>query len=417
MESDVRAALRDETYAQYDYLNRTAVDLVRMPTDNPPSDTSKAVEYVAAMLRDIPGVTVKTICVEEPRQSLLAVVQGAGPGKRLLFNGHLDTFCLAGEENWTVPPYGGLVRDGKLYGLGVADMKAGSASLAVAFMILARHRQCWNGELVLSLVGDEESGGWLGTGHMLATEPCMAADAAVIADIGSSRVLRFGEKGRARIKISAVGKAGHGAHVHKTENAVDTLLPVVMAFKRKVESIPVSPPEAVKRFIEQAGPLSESFEGKGETTALQSVTANIGVIHAGTVPNLVPGYAEAVVDVRLPAGTSPDQVTAVADELAAGNPNVTCELIMRFDPLFSEPDHEIFNIVANVSEEVWQAPCVRTMRMGGSDGKHTRRYGIPTVNCGVQGANMGAPDEYVDLDDLHKLLTIHTLAAFDYLRA
>lgn len=135
------------------------------------------------------------------------------------------------------------------------------------------------------------------------------------------------------------------------------------------------------------------------------------------MPNLVPGHAEAVIDVRLPAGTSPDQILAVADAVAADHPKITCELLMRFDPLFSKPNHKIFTVLTCVSEEVWGEPSVRTMRMGGSDGKHTRRYTIPTANCGTQGVNMGVPDEHVILDDVHNLMTIHALAAFGYLRA
>lgn len=56
------------------------------------------------------------------------------------------------------------------------------------------------------------------------------------------------------------------------------------------------------------------------------------------------------------------------------------------------------------------------MRVGGTDGKHTRRYGIPTLSCGVEGGFMGVPDEYVDLSEVKKVFTIHVLSVLAYLQ-
>ena len=56
-----------------------------------------------------------------------------------------------------------------------------------------------------------------------------------------------------------------------------------------------------------------------------------------------------------------------------------------------------------------------TVRVGGTDAKHVRRYGIPAFICGVEGGLMGAPDEFVDFDELDHLLEIHVLSCFEYL--
>jgi len=408
-------SILDEVRLLFPEAEQMAVELVRMPTETPPSDTRKAAAWAKNFLDRLPNAEVRIVCGQEPIHNVIAVVRGKGAGKRLLLNGHLDTFCLAGKEMWTMPPFGGTFKDGKLYGVGVADMKAGSVCMLMTFRFLAEHADQWNGELVLSLVGDEENGGKLGTGFLMEHEPLMRADAAIIADIGSSRVLRFGEKGRARFRFTATGRPGHGAHAHKTKNPVNLLIAALPDFERRLAAIPVNMPEAVEKAILAAREVSESFEGQGETETIRSVTTNIGIIKAGTVPNLVPATAEAIVDVRMPIGTHPEQAVQAAKETAAAFPGVDIQTMVTVEPMTSDPNHEIFDIVSRNSEEVWGKPCVRTFRIGGTDAKHTRRFGIPTVNCGLQGANMGAPDEYVELEDLHNALSIHILSALDFL--
>ncbi|MEJ0068606.1 MAG: M20/M25/M40 family metallo-hydrolase [Pseudomonadota bacterium] len=85
--------------------------------------------------------------------------RAAGPGRRLIFNGHLDTFPIGEDLGWSVPPLGGTLRDGKLYGRGVSDMKGGIAASVLATQALARCRDAWSGEIVVTLAGDEESMG------------------------------------------------------------------------------------------------------------------------------------------------------------------------------------------------------------------------------------------------------------------
>ena len=64
-----------------------------------------------------------------------------------------------------MPPLGGVLKDGKLYGRGVCDMKGGMACSMLAAALLAEHRDAWSGEIVLTLAGDEENMGSLGTGY------------------------------------------------------------------------------------------------------------------------------------------------------------------------------------------------------------------------------------------------------------
>jgi acetylornithine deacetylase/succinyl-diaminopimelate desuccinylase-like protein len=107
-----------------------------------------------------------------------------------------------------VPPQSGDLREGCLYGRGVSDMKGGLACSILAAILLAEHRQAWDGEVVLTLAGDEENMGSLGTGYLLETILEARGDANICGDVGSPKVVRFGEKGLLWIEVENVRCGG-----------------------------------------------------------------------------------------------------------------------------------------------------------------------------------------------------------------
>ncbi len=225
MHEDARArigAIRPGQAAEW------ALHLVRAPSPNPPLDTRAAAEAASAIIRAaVPQVELDLFEAGHGVVNLVARVCGAHPsprpGRRIVFNGHLDTYPVGDRSLWTRDP-AGQIEAGRLYGRGAADMKGGIAASIAAFAALAAHRDAWPGEVVLTLAGDEESMGPLGTGWLLQHVPHASGDAVILADAGSSRVLRFGEKGFLWIEIEATGHAAHGAHVHLGDNAVERLL-------------------------------------------------------------------------------------------------------------------------------------------------------------------------------------------------
>jgi acetylornithine deacetylase/succinyl-diaminopimelate desuccinylase-like protein len=369
-----------------------------------------------ALLREIPGMEVECIEPEARVVSLIGRLKGARPGRRLIFNGHLDTFPLLEELPWTVPPLGGVLKDGKLYGRGVCDMKGGMACSLLAASLLARHRDGWAGEIVLTLAGDEENMGSLGTGYMMKHVPHALGDANICGDVGSPRVVRFGEKGLMWVEVEATGSPAHGAHVHRGTNAIDRLRTALDRLK-DLEDVPFQAPPVVTEAIARAKPISEPLSGAGEAETLQRVTINIGTIEGGTSPNLVPTHAIARADIRLPVGITTDVLVARLDEWLAPLEGVSWRAIRRFEPSFTSPGHEIVQRTAQVAAEVLgEAPAVN-MRVGGSDSRWYRQYGVPTVVLGLTPFNMGGADEYVLVDELLSVAKIHTLVAYDFLTA
>ena len=141
-----------------------ALRLVGAPSPNPPLDTRAMAEEAAVIIRaEIPEAELSLHHAGEQVFNVVARVRGSGPGRRVVLNGHLDTCPLGDLSRWTRDPTGE-IDGGRLYGRGAADMKDG---IAASIAALARQRGAWSGEAVLTLAGDEESMGPLGTSWLL----------------------------------------------------------------------------------------------------------------------------------------------------------------------------------------------------------------------------------------------------------
>jgi succinyl-diaminopimelate desuccinylase len=215
-----RARLEARLAESRERLVALAQSLVRIASPTPPGNTRAVAQAAAELLRQVPGAEVEIVTAEEPFANVVARVRGRGPGRRLVFNGHLDTFPLGEELPWTRPPLSGEVVDGRLYGRGVSDMKGGMACSLLAFQLMAELSDAWPGELVVTLAADEESMGTLGTKHLLDTVPHATGDAMICGDVGSPAIVRFGEKGLLWLELVARGRPAPstGCAAHSTRS-------------------------------------------------------------------------------------------------------------------------------------------------------------------------------------------------------
>lgn len=391
--------------------------LVAVPSPNPPGETRAIAAEAARILTElIPEAVVTLHPTSETVTNLVARIAGAGPGRRLVFNGHLDTYPVNEALPWTVPPLGGLLRDGRLFGRGTADMKGGIAASLAALAALARTRADWRGEAVLTLAGDEESMGPLGTRWLLDNVPHARGDAAIIGDAGSPRILRFGEKGFLWIEVAASGRAAHGAHVHLGENAIDRLSAALDALRGLRRLVPDAP-ASVTAAIAAARPVSEALSGAGEAEVLGRVTVNIGRIEGGTSTNLIPASARAGADIRLPVGVSCATAEAALAAALGPLPGISWRVLRRFEPNHTDPGDELIRRALAVAAEVLPEPAVANMRVGGSDARWFRMAGIPTLVHGPTPHGMGGADEHVAVAELAQVARVHALTAFDFLAA
>jgi succinyl-diaminopimelate desuccinylase len=412
-----RAAFAADAASRLDQVVDIARRLIGVQSPNPPGDTRAVAAMAAGILRGaVPDAAVTLHEASPEVVNVVAHVHGNGPGRRVVLNGHLDTYPVNEALPWTVDPLGGVVRDGRLYGRGAADMKGGIAASITALALLAEHRDLWRGEAVLTLAGDEETMGTLGTKWLMDHVPHANGDAAIIGDAGSPRVLRFGEKGFLWVELEAMGKAAHGAHVHLGINAFDRLRTAMDALAG-LRALPVAAPDVVTRAIAAARDVSESLNGVGEADVLGGVTVNIGRVEAGTSMNLIPASARAAMDIRLPVGITAAAAEAAMGAALAGMEGVTWHVLRRFEPSFTDPDAEIVRCVADAARAVLGEAPVVNMRVGGSDSRWFRMAGVPTVVYGPTPFNMGGADEYALVAELGAVAQVHALSALDFLMA
>ncbi|MGE0875566.1 MAG: M20/M25/M40 family metallo-hydrolase [Burkholderiales bacterium] len=395
-------------------LEALCAELVSTPSENPPGDTHALAARVEAFLAAIPGMEVRRVIGREPAVNLIARLAGGRPGRRLLFNGHLDTFPAGDAAAWTGSPFSARIDSGRLYGRGACDMKAGLAAALMAAKLLAADRALLAGELVLTFVSDEETGGTWGTQYVLANVPEARGDAMISADAGSPRVVRFGEKGQLWVELEARGRANHGAHVHLGDNAIVRLMDALAALK-EMESIACPIPADVMAAMREAKPVSEPISGEGEFDTLSRLTVNIGTVAGGIAVNIIPDLATARLDFRFPPGLALADVLAEIDTRMRKHPQVAWKVLSSHEPNVTKPGHEIVQTVLRHARSGSDAPVVANMRPGFSDSRFYRAAGIPALVYGPAPNNMGGADEYVLLEDLRAMFRVHVLAAADYL--
>lgn len=389
--------------------------LLAISSENPPGDTTLLAQEISTLLQSVEGIDIDLITAVNPITNVVATIHGGSPGRRLIFNGHLDTFEIGDLSKWSASPYGE-VRDGQIFGRGAADMKGGLAVQIFAALRLAEIRDHWCGELVLTLTGDEETSGPNGTQYLLETCERAVGDAVLCADAGTPTALHFGEKGMLWLTIEADGTAGHGAHTHLSMSAIDRLLDAISAL-RPITGLEAKVPANVAAAIEAAAEAPGHKSSLDEARMLTTLTLNFGTIKGGTTRNLVADHAEVTADFRLPIGISLDQLKAEIDRKIGRLPGIQYHVDCACEPTVTDPDHEIVLRTAQTCKEILRERPVSTIRIGASDASLYRNRGIPSLVCGLTPHNMGGPDESVSIDELQALAEIYALTAFDYLTA
>jgi putative selenium metabolism hydrolase len=149
-------------------------------------------------------------------------VAGRGEGPRLLIDGHIDSIPLHSEDHWTVDPFGGEIRDGRLYGLGICDQKA---SIAAAVHGVAAARTAGNITGSVAVVASVCEEAMEGQGLASAIE-WFRPDVVVTSEPNDTR-LCVGQRGRAKLQVTVEGRACHAGHARKGVNAAAALAALV----------------------------------------------------------------------------------------------------------------------------------------------------------------------------------------------
>ncbi|PRY36928.1 M20 family metallopeptidase [Umezawaea tangerina] len=365
-----------------DEVTALARRLVRTPSENPPGRESAVAEVLAGQARAW-GLEVTTQEIDDNRVNVVTRLPGTGSAPSLVYCGHLDTVPVGARRDWAEDPFGGVVRDGYLWGRGAVDMKGGLAAMLTSLAVLRFAGTELPGDLVLCAVVGEEAD-CAGSRHLDGTDVLDDAGWLVVGE-PTDLDLVVAHKGAVRVELVAHGMSAHGATPELGVNAIE-------AVARLVSAVRVLPADV------RPHPL------------LGSPSSSVNLIEGGTAVNVVPDLCRAVVDVRTIPGVDADVVLASvkegADRVMAAMPEV--EILVRVlherAPVSTSVDHPL----VRASQEA----AVRTL--GGRRPTRGVPYfsdasvlspprNLPTVLFGPgEEALMHKANERVSTTDLHR---------------
>ena len=376
--------------------------LVRIPSVNDQEhgrSEEPAAELVAQQMRAF-GWEPQIAEVAPGRPNVVAVLEGGQPGPTLLFEGHVDVVTEGPLELWTVDPFGGEIRDGRLYGRGSADMKSGVAAMLFAADAVRRAGP-FPGRIVVGAFVDEE-GMMLGVKHFTQTELAGSVDAAIICEPEGFEAC-VAQKGALRLRLDVTGRMAHGA----------------------MPQHGINPAPALGQFIAAVGRYeAELQERHGTHPQLGPTYLTPTVIRAGEPAqiNVIPGRAWLAVDVRtIPGVDHADIVARLSADAAAiaAATRTVMELSVIDDRPATETDaaEPVVQAVVAAHAAVMGSDPVLGGVPGATDGTIlVRDLGIPVVVYGPGGKWIAhQADEYVEVAELAHYASVYADAAVRYL--
>ncbi len=304
----IKGRLIDELKARQADLYALCSRLVQIPSENPPGDTTK----LAAFIRDYlvsRGIEPEWHEPMPGRPNLVASLGSGGP--RVVLAGHLDEFPAG--QGWTRPPFSGAVEDGRIWGRGAGDMKAGLAVALTVASLLRGMDVPLRGTLTLAFASDEETGGVWGTQWLLANVPAVHGVACLIGESSGTWSAGIGEKGVLWLRLRASGISGHAAYRQGT-SAIVSMRAALRALDR-LHGRRGKPHASIAQVMSRQRQAAERRWGPGTGRLAGRLAVSVGTLEGGGQVNLIPESAMAEVDLRVPPGLTTVRVEKEARRL------------------------------------------------------------------------------------------------------
>ena len=409
--------------------------LVRMDTTNPPGNEILCIQYLDHLLQEA-GLQTTILAKDPNRPNLIARLKGRGEAPGLVLQGHVDVVTTANQK-WAHDPFGGEIIDGHLWGRGSLDMKGGVVMMTCAVLRALAEGIQPAGDVILTIVADEEAGSDYGARFVTEQHPEQFAGARYAIGEGGGGAQYLGgqrfyplmvaEKQVCWLRTRFTGPGGHGSSplrdgaMAKLGQALTTLnsrrLPVHLteAMELMLDGLARIAPAELKTAVTalydpatvdatldslyaSGAPLARTLD------ALLHNTVNATVVHGGFKTNVIPSEIELELDGRvLPGFTSDDFIGELHGLLGDDLPFE----IIRHDPGSAHVDISLFPLLAGIVEEMDPGAAVIPSVVGGfTDGRMFARLGIqnygflpvklpPGTNYGatVHGADERMPVE------------------------
>jgi acetylornithine deacetylase/succinyl-diaminopimelate desuccinylase-like protein len=364
-----------------------------------------AAELMRAVLEEI-GFAVQWQQVENGRANVLGTWAGAGGGPTLMFNGHLDT-SYSGREPWLqgIPGFQpeGFERDGRLYGLGISNMKGALACYVEAMRSLLDDGVRLQGDVLIAAVAGEIEKTQQGDAQGAEYRGYAAGSRYLVAHGGAADMCILGEPTESKLVLAHFGSlwlrlSTHGPFVHtafsegrRDENSIVKMQPVLA---RVLEWLP-------------------SWE-KGMSYGDVRGVANVGSIEGGFGwrASRTPHRTDLYLDLRVPPDVPMADARRKALEFARSLDGVEAEVYVTAPGAEIEESHPLVGALDEAHYEVFGNRAARDVTRWFSDASVLSRYGIATVNYGTSS---GLPDaelgENLSVEGLVKTADVYARAA------
>jgi succinyl-diaminopimelate desuccinylase len=312
-------------------------------------------------------------------------------GKTIGFNGHTDVVPVGDIALWSSDPFGGEIKDGKIWGRGACDMKSGVAAFSAAAIDFIKETPP-DGSVVIAITGDEEGEATDGTLAILdwmkakkyKLDACLVGEPTSVENIGDT--VKIGRRGSMTAHLTVAGKQGHAAYPHRANNPIPALAKLVD-----------------KLSTHKLDKGSKHFDPSN----LSVTTIDTG----NTASNVIPANVSASINIRfndLHSSNSLKDWLLNETKLIENEFDLSISLKFKVSgESFLTPPGDLSYIVQNaVLEETGILPNLSTSG-GTSDARFIKDH-CPVVEIGLVGKSMHQTDEHVELEDIMKLKSIYT---------
>ena len=397
-------------------------ELVRIPTPNPPGNTSECARLIRGYFEEH-GIHTETYERSKGKTNIVARIEGTD-AHTILWLGHLDVVPEGDASSWEQEPYGGRVIGDFIYGRGSSDMKGNCAAAMVAAKILGEGGKLrFNTEFWFTC--DEEVGGMDGA-EWLSKENIVKGDVCIIGDSsGSTRSRPFidaGCKGMLWTKIKATGRTAHGSTPYLGDNALEKLMAIVPHIE-KLEDYRLNVAKDLRPALRTSvdyllsGKELNDEQRKRVKRLYKYPTVTLNMLNGGVKINVVPDHAEAFFDIRLTPGidfaaTKKQLLKLIESSRIEGT---THEFVQEQTGYFESPQSQFAKQLSRAVKIATGAKPKFKILTGGTDAASLTKVGIPCLGygAGMEG-QAHAPDEHVPIDDLVLAAKVYALFPLIY---
>jgi len=411
---------------------------VRIDTSNPPGNETKGAEYLKSIL-DREGIACEIFEMERGRGNIVARLKGSGKKKPILLMGHIDVVGVE-REKWTVDPFGGVVKDGYLYGRGSSDDKGMASACLEVFLLLHRLKVPLDRDVIFLAEAGEEGTSSVGIDFMvqqhwdkIECEYALNEGGMIYAPNGKVKYVGVAttEKVPRGFKLVAKGTSGHGS-IPRLDNAITHLAAAVAkvgnwqapmrlnettrAFFSRLAKI--SPADEAYLYSHLEDPAnSEMIQEKirtsnGTYNSMLRTSIVPTIIKGGFRSNVIPGDAEATLDVR----AVPDEdIDALAQALRKLINDPAVEVIpppARGRPATtpSKLETDMFRALEGAQAKLFPGTVTLPLMLTGATdsaqlrAKGVQAYGLGSVAGDRERASIHGNDERISVEGLGKFV-------------